>query len=409
MARRDLRPGSFRGVPFLVAFEAEDETGRRAEIHRYPQRDDAYVEDLGRKTEPFTIEAMVLGDDYLARANELHRACGDAGPGDLVHPWLGTRRVFCLTAKRKFSSREGGSARFSLTFVDAGDNRYPTSVADTRIGTRTAADSARIPIEGDFSGAWSVDRSSSFVGLSASDLVRKLSDALSGASMLPRLGFTGPSLPGYNLSLSSLSGNASSLISTPATLSSQIFSLIRSFGGLFASPRSAARGYQSLASWSSSLSPVPAIGTATRLRQADNQAALVALVSRAALVEEARQSADIEFEHYDEAVSWRRDLSDRLDTEMLVAADAGDDASYRALENVRVAAARDIGARGADLSRLATFVPATTRPSLAVAWQIYGDDPTVVEQRAADLARRNRVVHPGFVPGGRELQVLTDA
>ncbi len=145
-----LREGSFRGVRFQVAVSAEDETGRRVAIHRYPQRDDAFPEDLGRKSEPFNVEAIIVGADYLARADELFRACGEAGAGELVHPWLGARRVACLTCSRSFTSREGGMARFRLTFILAGQNRYPASVAGAGAPTAAAAETARAAAIGDF-------------------------------------------------------------------------------------------------------------------------------------------------------------------------------------------------------------------------------------------------------------------
>ena len=53
MARRklyeDLRPASFRGVSFQVDV-ASLSAGRRVQVHEYPQRDQPWVEDLGRAT-----------------------------------------------------------------------------------------------------------------------------------------------------------------------------------------------------------------------------------------------------------------------------------------------------------------------------------------------------------------------
>ncbi|MFN8726257.1 MAG: hypothetical protein ACK5XB_11990, partial [Rhodospirillales bacterium] len=90
------------------------------------------------------------------------------------------------------------------------------------------------------------------------------------------------------------------------------------------------------------------------------------------------------------------------------AADLGDDGSAAALVALRNAVARDLNARAGDLSRVANIRPASTQPSLRLAWQLYGDDPDTVLDRASQIAARNGVRHPGFVPGGRDIEVLLD-
>ena len=53
-------------------------------------------------------------------------------------------------------------------------------------------------------------------------------------------------------------------------------------------------------------------------------------------------------------------------------------------------------------ARLVTYQPPITTPSLLVTWQLYeGID------READVIARNRIRHPGFVPGGRELEIVS--
>ena len=47
-------------------------------------------------------------------------ACDMAGPGELVHPYLGVRQVYCLACDVSERTDEGRMARVSLTFVDGG-------------------------------------------------------------------------------------------------------------------------------------------------------------------------------------------------------------------------------------------------------------------------------------------------
>lgn len=131
MAWQDrLRQGSFRGARFHIE-RHERAGGRRVHNHEYPGKDEPYPEDLGRRAREFEVQCYVIGPDYMADRDALLDACEAAGPGTLVHPYFGTRRVSCTEYKESESSQEGGMARFSLKFSDAGANRYPVAEADT--------------------------------------------------------------------------------------------------------------------------------------------------------------------------------------------------------------------------------------------------------------------------------------
>ncbi len=141
--RDDLRPASFRGVPFKV-LPLTTQVGRRTVLHEYPQRDKPYGEDLGKKARQYQVDAIVLGADYLTQRNRLIAALEAKGPGKLVHPTLGEMDVI-LTSPASVTEdfgKEGGSARFSMTFVEAGDIAALTVTADTSQRAGMAADSA---------------------------------------------------------------------------------------------------------------------------------------------------------------------------------------------------------------------------------------------------------------------------
>ena len=48
--------------------------------------------------------------------------------------------------------------------------------------------------------------------------------------------------------------------------------------------------------------------------------------------------------------------------------------------------------------------PEATQPALVLAYGLYED-----AGREAEIVTRNKVRHPGFVPGGQALEVLADA
>lgn len=133
--------GSFRGAPFFI-LSHEATGGRRHQVHEYPGRNVPYVEDLGKATGRYDLEVYVLGEFYQIARERLADACDAEGPATLVHPYLGTRFVECASYAITESSREGGMARFSLSFVQAGENRFPSARRDALTLVDNAATAA---------------------------------------------------------------------------------------------------------------------------------------------------------------------------------------------------------------------------------------------------------------------------
>lgn len=120
----NLRPASFRGIPFFVEAAGID-GGRKTVRHEYPFRDVSFVEDMGRRARDFPVEAYVLGADYFTDRDALWEAL-ERGPsfigpatGELVHPYYGTLQVVVDTFHVRENVREGGIARFSIVFRES--------------------------------------------------------------------------------------------------------------------------------------------------------------------------------------------------------------------------------------------------------------------------------------------------
>lgn len=123
-------PGSFRGVNFYV--EAHDaEAGRRNVPHQYPKRNDPFTEDMGRRARRFSVFAYVVGEDYDLQRDALVDACEEDGPGRLVHPYLGTHEVICDLCVCTEARDETRMARFTLIFVERGEQAAPSSTTYT--------------------------------------------------------------------------------------------------------------------------------------------------------------------------------------------------------------------------------------------------------------------------------------
>ncbi len=199
---------------------------------------------------------------------------------------------------------------------------------------------------------------------------------------------------------SAIKAAAADLLTTPADLASAYADLTQTIPAMASDPARAFAALMSLTTFGSDLvlaSPT----TAARTQERACQGALVRLACQLAGVEAARASSAMTFESYDEATAVRTELCDRLDDLMTAAADAGDDNAYGALQAVRLAAAADITGRGGSLAKLTTLVLPTAQPALLVAYRLYGD-PAMGD----DIAARNNVANPGFVPGARQLEVL---
>jgi prophage DNA circulation protein len=78
------------------------------------------------------------------------------------------------------------------------------------------------------------------------------------------------------------------------------------------------------------------------------------------------------------------------------------DTAFPALNQLRADLVRAVPGEDSGLARLVSYAPAFTVPSLVLAFQLYGD-----VTREADIVARNSIRHPGFVIGGRALEVLS--
>lgn len=415
--RKQLQPASFRGVAFHVK-GADSEVGRRTVLHEYPQRDEPFSEDMGRKARGFKVEAIVIGPDYFKARDALIEALEAKGSGVLVHPYYGRRTVALASPARiSESPDEGGMARFSLDFVEAGENVQPSARPDTQSLVESAVGDARSSIAEDFASLFSVEGMPEFVELSALDVANDVMASLDSVrrGMIPDLSIVSD----YVSASLGVSSSLGSLIRLPADLASSFIGLFSGLSGIGRSPlasfmalrslfgygrhANAANGYGGnyggiYSTYGTTLPSVP-LTTPSRIQQAANQEALAALTRRAAVIEAAQASSAIRFDSYNQAAAIRDELAERLDIE----AEAASEPVYAALAALRVAVVRDITTRGADLARVSESSLPATLPALVASYRIYGD-----ATRDADLVSRNAGVvrHPGFVPGGRPLEIL---
>jgi prophage DNA circulation protein len=413
MTWRDrFQEGSFRGVPFFVS-ESRATFGRRNAIHQYPGRDQPWAEDLGRAADRWTIECFVVGDDYDLARDALIAAIRASGSGTLIHPYLGTKTASVDNgAEVTDSTEEGGMARFSIPFVEAGADTTPAATPDTQGAAVAAAANVGTAAATSATTRLSVANVAGFVNVSAQGLVGSVGAAISGALGLVRA----DPLQAFSFlqSLATFSSAPQTLLADPGTLAATIFSTVGAVGTLatyaddaltqLVGPTGVATGQQNgLIGFGSDL-PAIAPTTPDRVTQAANQAALCQILNAAAAASAVSVIADMAFTSYDDAVSIRDPVADQLDQLATTIADSGDDNLAGAVDALRLAMITDVTARGASLARLYAYTPPNTQPAILIAQRLYGD-----ATRADELIARNAIPHPSFVPGGQTLEVLSNA
>ena len=100
--KTNLIQASFRDVKFFVKSYSLS-GGHNLKTFEYPgqQTDETFTQNISRKQKSFPIEALIIGDDYQSRRNELITAFDDPTPGVLVHPIYG--RINCYAGDYRIS------------------------------------------------------------------------------------------------------------------------------------------------------------------------------------------------------------------------------------------------------------------------------------------------------------------
>lgn len=402
--RDNLRPASFRGVSFHV--DAHDTSGgRRVVEHEFPLRDTPYNEDMGRRAKRFSVEAFVVGDDYMRARDALMRACDEPGPGELIHPYLGTLQVVCTGWSLQENKSEGRMARFSLSFVESGEAEFPSSATDYAARADMAADLAKNAAIADFARVFSINGMPDFAVHDAIAVFEFAADAVRAAVGVVNSIKSG----GINGIVTRFVGMVADNIGFPTRLATSFFSLVESVSSLFESDDSisspsyrATRSMLALSRFDGgALTPIQTT-TSTRRAQQANRDAIIGLVRQAAIIEAARQAPSADYETLTDATDVRDAIAGVIDA--IQEDPATVDETFAALTELRTVVIGGVPPVGEQLPDIATITPTVTIPSLVLAYDVHGD-----ASREPEIVARNRLRYPGFVPGAQPIQIIADA
>lgn len=355
--------------------------GRRLARHEYPQRDVPYLEDMGRRAREYKVEAYIIGPEYMSGRDQLLAAIEEEGAGQLVHRYHGTRLVTVTECELTESTEFGGMAKFTLNFVEAGEQAQPSVGIDSAAELVQVQDVAYDAIAEDFKQQFSIDGLPSW---GVGDIQSSITDFLM--------------LDDFRQIISAANGFKSKigdLLGLPGSLASEIISLVRSLArvvDILDQP------YVPTSLGAGSVQNASVRGVVQR-----QQSAVTTLVKRAALVQQAGLVSNAELSTGNDVQSARSEILRAFDEhDYAVGAPRPSAAVATSLKAVRTAALINLSRQSAALPRTYALQLLEPQPALALSYSLYGD------LRASDIVRRNAVRHPGFVPAGVPLQLAAE-
>lgn len=416
----NLRPASFRGVAFEVESHSES-GGRRVELHEYPLRDTPYAEDLGKKAGKWQIEAFLVNgkSGYAERRDKLREALNASGPGTLIHPYLGELSVSVDGYSLKETTREGGYCTFSISFVEAGQPVEPDVEKDTAANVLDKAEAAKEAATAGFLGEYMplledleglagkvpalLSEATAFLGTPLSILSRAQSAASSVLALPDRLasrilGYLGTIRQLGGIATSGLKMNALTALlgkKSAGTASSWLVTSNGVIAGIVGETSWPQAGGGSIGGGTPS-PETPGVVASTVANRAETP--LIDLIAAGAVIEAAIESADADYGTADDALASRDAVLEAIDE---VQRANCSDAVFTALSELAAAVNEDLTTRGAELPKLGSATLFMSMPALAASYRLYGD-----VGQADSIVARNRIRHPGRVPGGVPLEVI---
>lgn len=396
-----LRKGSFKGIPFYIE-DHEAEVGRRLVVNEYPYRDEPFSEDMGRAARRYSVTCYMIGDNYMSDRDRMLDAIESGGAGVLVHPYLGTKDVICESGRLRETKGEGRFATFSLSFVEAGRQLFPNASPIPSDLVSLRADELISAARSAFVNGMTVTGVSEWVRDSYSGTLSSVADVFDVIR----------SNGGINAqTTTSLINLAAEWVADVADLGSPSIGLIRdlfgaadriidSIAGVFnlsPSPDIAAKNLQRFSSFS-----VPRNGATTAAAITANTNAQVSedFIRTVSVATETKAAVARDYQSYEDALDARSNILTRIDA---LAGQTSDDTIYNSFRSLRSEVAAAIPGEKTALPRIGNVSLKQSAPSLVVAYDLY--ESVAREQEIID---RNKIRHPGFLPGGQLLSVLRD-
>ena len=397
-----LRKPSFRGFEFSLVNESND-FGRDVKAQKPINAKKVYYEDVGVKEDIFTLEIVIGGtDDFVEQAKQFKAILSEKGSGRLVLPHEGEMLAVVLSARQRTDSNEVGIVYFSVTFGRDESVKQQSGIS-TSFALKNSSDSALDNALIDFLAVYN-DNAPDFVLDSTLAQINDYTSNMVSILNRAKVNFTAPEFSVYKaetfgqqiISMFESLISYEDVVDYTVSTSSPIYVEERPDPLLLVNTLSGLTGQ---------VKTDFTANTTTQSLRAVNNAATDLLTKISAASAAAKAVSYASFPSKKEAIDVRSNLLNTMATLRTTAGAQRWSNSYTSLGGLMAAVNNDINTGLGRLPDTVTIRNQFVRPSLALAYRIYGDDPTRVVAKASDLVARNAVVHPCFVPA-EDMEVI---
>lgn len=390
----DLRPASFRGVSFKI--DSHQFTGgRRVTFHEFPDRNTPYAEDIGRVGNTFRVEGYLLGDNIAEQKRKMIAAVEALGPGELVHPYLGTKQVQCGPFSIEESRGQGRITKITFQFYEAGDNRYPNNVDDKQTVLLAKADSALAKSRDAFAKKFSVTSLPGFAVDSARSAVNQAATAFETATK--GLARQADQISALAFNIRNLRAEVNDLIKAPGQLAQRLQDSFKLLQNALNGNKDAYKATVALQGFTSLIEASP-FDTPTRAREKSNNDAFTNFMRQTALIESASLASEVTFDSTEDALAARESVVEATEEQLLI---TDDDDVFAALSDLQAQLVRVVPDFDAELPNIQNVTLQNSIPAFVLSYDLFQH-----LESEQDIIDRNKISHPGFVPGGALLEVL---
>lgn len=387
----NFRQGSFRGVEFFCKGH-EYNGGRRKVEHEFPNKDRGNTEDLGKKLPGHNLELYVIGDDYFDKRDALQKALDDEGPGELIHPYLGSLNVQVGEYTLSETVDEGRMARFRVQFTNAGAPEFPAASVDPFQSVLNAINAVLDATTAALEKGFSVLNAPARVATAAASLATSAAGRVSQVSKIA--GSSAEALADVAYSVRTIQTSALDIVKEP-------FQLAERFKESFSLLVDAVEDFELLANAlsniTSSFAPEPVVGseteTVTRLR--GNQQTFSNFIVEVSIATQARAAIEATYTSASEAVDVKVLLNADIERQLPL---ISDDDTFQAVKDLQ--AAINLALPPLNVGEKISFIPPKTLPVLAICNSLFGNI-----EKEMEIISENKIRHPGFVPAGFPIEV----
>lgn len=396
--KRRLRPARFRGKTFNVD-ESSRTGGRRGLTHEFPDRDIPFREDLGRKAKVYNIEGFIVGPNYISNKNKLIDALETKGPGELIHPYYGRVRVSVDSFTVQESTRDGGFVKFSMTFVESGEVKFPKAGSDSGFLIDSASSALDSSSQGAFSSVFSTLDQAAYAVDSVTEKVNDFADQLD--DILSKLNGPAGAVADLALAIRNLKSVAADLVTRPVSLAQEMasaFSMLLDAGD----PIDVLREVKKTYSFGSNDVAVPTT-TASRVKQSNNLKALNNFVKTQSAVVSSKAASQATYTTTQDAETSRAIVTDHIDSLMdsLPSESPEDDENFSALQQLRAELVKGVPSKTDNLANVTEIELKSTDNILSLCHDLYGS-----LELEDDIVSRNNIKNPAFVTPSKKVEVL---